>query len=200
MASAPHPARIAPGVLLLCLVSAGCRQHGAKKDGAVMTDPEVFQGVELNTFRPGRCSPPEPDPRWRGVAIQAPRRVWFQRGTRVGRTEAFAAIPICGVYMLDVPFPLAKDVIVLVAVEKRTGRQYAGPVQSANPNPTVPPPEGPPLRKEDVKGLASGGYFNPNLADFAGLPEEPGTYDVYAQVRDQRSNVVMIEILEGAPK
>jgi hypothetical protein len=64
----------------------------------------------------------------------------------------------------------------------------------------VPPPEGPPLRKEDVKGLASGGYFNPNLADFAGLPEEPGTYDVYAQVRDQRSNVVMIEILEGAPK
>jgi hypothetical protein len=56
------------------------------------------------------------------------------------------------------------------------------------------------LREEDVKGLASGQYFNPNLADFAGLPEEPGTYDVYAEVRGNRSNVVTIEILAGAGK
>lgn len=162
-----------------------------------MTDPQVFQEVQLNTFSRSRCSPPEPDPRWRGVAIQAPRRVSFQRGIRVGPSRAFAAIPICGVYMLDVPYPPVEDVIQLVAVDKRTGRKCGGPVVSVDASPEEPHPGRRPLREEDVKGLASGQYFNPNLADFAGLPEGPGIYDVYAEVRGNRSNVVTIEVVEG---
>jgi hypothetical protein len=191
---------IAAGVLLVCLGCAGRDERAARKEGGVMTDPKTFMEVELNSFVRNRCSPPDQGPKWRGVAIEAPKRVWFQRGTREGQTRAFAAIPICGFYMLDVPFPPVEIVIRLVAVEKKSGNTYAGAVHSVDPSPDAPHPGRRPLRQEDVKGMASGQYFNPNLADFAGIPEEPGVYEVCAEVNGQRSNLVTIEVLEGAPR
>lgn len=194
---------------LLCILAivafggAACasgKRQARRKDGVRMTDPEVFQNVPLNTFTRTRCSPPEPDIMWRGVAIHAPKRVSFQRGVHVGPTKAFAAIPVCGVYVLEVPFPIVADTIQLVAKDKRTGRTYSGPVRSLDSSPDEPHPNRKPLRKEDVEGLAAGRYFNPNLADVAGLPDTPGVYDVYAEVRGVRSNVVTIEVLEGGAK
>ncbi len=165
-----------------------------------MMEPKVFLEVPLNTFERTNCSPPEPDPSWRGVVIQAPRRVSFKRGVRVGETKAFAAIPICGLYVLDVPFPVVEDVVQLVAQDKKTGKIYSGPIVELDPSPEAPHPGRPPLRKEDVEGLATGRYFNPNLADFVKLPEAPAVYEVYAEVRGIRSNLVTIEIVEGELK
>ena len=167
--------------------------HG--EDGKMM-DPTHFLGVPLNTFERTQCTPPEPDPSWRGVVIQAPRRVSFKRGARIGESKAFAAIPICGLYVLAVSWPLEEDAILLVAKDIRTERSFSGPIVRLNPGPEAPHPGRPPLRKEDVARLASGRYFNPNLADFVKLPEEPGIYQVYAEVRGHRSNVVTIEIVE----
>jgi hypothetical protein len=191
-------------LLILAVAACGAGASGKRpvrqKDGVRMTDPKVFESVPLNTFSRTRCSPPEPDITWRGVAIQAPQRVGFQRGVRIGPTKAFAAIPVCGVYVLQVPFPVVADTIQLVAKDKRTGRTYSGPVRSLDSSPDKPHPNRKPLRKEDVEGLAAGRYFNPNLADVAGLPDTPGVYDVYAEVRGVRSNVVTIEVLEGGAK
>jgi len=162
-----------------------------------MMDPKLFLGVPLNTFERTQCTPPQPDISWRGVVIRAPLKVSFKRGIHIGRTKAFAAIPICGLYVLDVLWPLAEDVVLLVARDIRRGKIYSGAIVNIDPSPEKPPPERPPLRKEDVEGMATGRYFNPNLADFVKLPQEPGIYEVYAEVRGNRSNVVTIEIVEG---
>jgi hypothetical protein len=162
-----------------------------------MVDPKEFREIPLNTFEQTKCSPPEPDPSWRGIAIRGPRRVGFKRGVRVAEARAFAVIPICGLYRLDVLFPVGEDAIELFAEDRRTGRVYSGTVVETDSSPAEPHPGRPPLRKEDVEGMATGRYFNPNLADFVRLPAEPAIYDVHVEIRDTRSNVVMVEIIEG---
>lgn len=189
------------GIIILL----ACVGHSAQKskvsnphkEDVKMMDPKLFLGVPLNTFERTQCTPPEPDLSWRGVVIQAPRKVSFKRGARIGETKSFAAIPICGLYVLAVSWPLEEDVILLVARDIRTEKIYSGPIVNLNPRPEAPHPGRPPLRKEDVEGMATGRHFNPNLADFVKLPEEPGIFQVYAEVRGNRSNVVTIEIVEG---
>lgn len=165
-------------------------------------DPRVFLQVPLNTFNQTVCTPEQPgDPSWRGILIRTPTRVFFRRGKGVGETKAFAAIPVCGLAYLDVlfPVPLEPEPILLVAKDRRTGKVYSGHIVEVKASPKEPQPPAPSLSQEDVKGLASGTYFNPNLADFVKIPEFPGEYDVHVEIRGIRSNVVRIEVVEGTP-
>jgi hypothetical protein len=191
--------------LLVCLVRFSSiaqapqsnKSQPSQKEVKKMTDPFVFSEIPLNTFVRTKCSPPKPEEAWQGVVIRAPQKVAFKRGVRVGETGAFAAIPICGFSLLMVQFPLVEDVIQLVAMNKKTGKVYMGQVIDLDPSPLLPLPELPPVRKEDVERMASGGYFNPNLADFVDIPEAAGVYEVFVEIRGNRSNVVTIEIIEG---
>ena len=171
----------------------------SKKDKVKKMDQKIFKNVTLNTFQPTTCSPPQPDPSWRGVVIQAPAKVGFKRGKPFAE-GAFARIPVCGVYRLNVPFPIVEDVIEIVAKDKKTGKVYSGIVSEVDDSPEELPPPAPPLTKEQVAGLASGRYFNPNLANFVELPHEPAVYEVHVKVRDARSNTVTIELVEGEVK
>lgn len=159
---------------------------------------QLFLNVPLNTNEPTPCSPSEPDINWRGIVINAPKQVTFKHGKKVGEYGAFAAIPICGYYLLNVPLVPWTKPKRLFAVDKDTGVIYSGDVVELDPSPQIPPPpeDEEPLTPEEVEGLATGGYFNPNLADFVRLSEKPAIYDVYVEFREFRSNVVTIEIIE----
>ncbi len=154
-----------------------------------MLEPEIFEQMPVDVFEPTACSPRPPDPAWRGVAIQAPRRVVVERGGRLPR------IPVCGMYMLNVPYPVVEDTIILYAREKKSGMTFTVPVRENDPSPEEPPPPTRPLTEKDVQGLASGRYFNPNAASLPGLPALPAVYDIYVEVRGIRSNVATLEVV-----
>jgi hypothetical protein len=116
---------------------------------------------------------------------------------KVGEYGAFAAIPICGYYLLNVPAEPSDKPMRLVAVDRRTGTVYSGDIVELNPSPASPPPPSEPLTAEELEGLAAGGYFNPNLADYVRLPEKPAVYNVHVELREFRSNPVIIEIVEA---
>jgi hypothetical protein len=198
----------------LCLSTACFGQHAAKskaptpqspershkKEDSKTMDPKLFLEVPLNTNERNPCSPPPTDPSWRGIVIQAPSKVSFKRGAPVGETKAFAAIPVCGVYRVDVPFPPVKSNLMLFARDKKTNKIYSGPVIELDDSPFEPDPDSRPLSAEDVKGMSVSQYFNPNLADFVDLPEAPGVYEVHVMLREMRSNAVTIEIVETKAK
>jgi len=159
-------------------------------------DETQFLHVPLNINIQTACSPKPPGPHWRGILIQAPRLVRFRRGTTVGNHGAFAAIPVCGYYLLDVPPRPTTKCMRLVAVDNRTCVFYSGEIVELDDNPDDPLP-GEPSPPEKRQGLAAGGFFNPNLADFVGLPVASAIYDVHVEFRGYRSNEVTIELVEA---
>jgi len=160
-------------------------------------DQKLFLDVELNSKGPNPCSPEKPGAGWRGIIINAPEQVKFKRGEKVGEYGAFAAIPICGYYCVNVPSVPDEKPMRLIATNTKDGKTYTGQVTELDTSPDEPSPrEGISVSPEDVKGLAIGKYFNPNLADFVKLPEESAAYKVWVEFREQRSNVVTIEIVE----
>jgi len=173
-----------------------CRTDIVKQEKKMEIDQKLFLDVPLNSKAPNRCSPPNPGPAWRGVMIRAPKRVIFERDKRIGKYGAFAAIPICGYYFVDVVVDPEAKPMRLVAVDKQTGKIYSGDLVDLEPDIDEPPEDEEPVGPDKLKGLATGGYFNPNLADFVNLPEAPGIYNVHVEYRNFKSNVVTIELVE----
>jgi hypothetical protein len=159
-------------------------------------EPQEFLSVPLNVSQQHRCSPTQADPRWRGVLLRAPTRVRFKEGERVGGFGAFAAIPLCGFFRVDIRLDVPPEPFKLVAVDKRTGQVFSGAIVERDPSPEFPPPVDLPVTRRQVEGMAGGGYFNPNLADFVELPRASATYDVHVEFRGHRSNVVTIELIK----
>lgn len=159
-------------------------------------EPTLFADVVLNTNERYACSPAEPPPQWRGVVINAPSRVSFKAGETAGQYGAFAAIPICGFFFVDANFAGADQPMKLVAVDRQSGRSYSGAIVELDPSPEEPPPEDDGFTPQELAGVASGGYFNPNLADFVALPAKAAVYAVHVELRDYKSNVVVVEIAE----
>lgn len=160
-----------------------------------MIDPSFFERVPLGSTAPNPCSPRPPGPNWRGILIQAPSQVRIRPGERIGARGAFAAIPICGYYLLDV-LALAKGLpLTLVVTNRASGKVFTGAVVEDDPSPEEPPPPDTPTDPKLLVGVATGGYFNPNLLDHVRLAAEPVVYEVQAVWGDARSNVVTIEIV-----
>lgn len=194
-------------IVVLFMMSAGCLRQpiddvnpddsrSSKYEEPMVIDQKMFLKVPLNSNDKNPCSPLSPGPKWRGIMIQAPRQVEFKRGVKVGEYDVFALIPICGFSQLDVPLRPVQELMQLVAADKKTGDVYRADIVELDPSPIVPPPAGPPPAPADLKGVAVGSYFNPNLADYVSLPEKPGIYEVYVVFRKVKSNVVTIEIVE----
>ena len=167
-------------------------------------EDEMFKKVELDSRMPNPCSPEEPSPLFLGILINAPSRVFFKKGEKVEDGSAFAIIPICGLYMLQMSRILKYINVIeamrLVAVDKETNWEFFGRV--AEPIPGAPKQKYPALSREEVANMVSGGYFNPNLAERVPLPEKSGKYDVHVELGERdsddfiQSNVVTIEIIE----
>ncbi|CAM2011235.1 hypothetical protein [Acanthopleuribacter pedis] len=163
-----------------------------------MTHHDPWLNVPLNEGGPNPMSPPDPGPTFRGIVITAPERVVFRAGEVVDDTGAFAAIPVCAYHCFDVPAVPIDDHFKMHAVEVKSGKSYEGFIVALDPGIMVPCPfeDAEPLKPEDVEGLASGGWINPNLANFVPIPREPATYEVFMSLRGFQSNRVRIELIQ----
>jgi hypothetical protein len=152
--------------------------------------PEKFGKVLLNTSVASECSPPEQLPTWRGIIINAPETI---KG-RVG--DSGISIPICGYYQLAMDALEASGPMRFVVKHKDSDSIYRGAMIEEDASPDVPSPNEKALSPEQMKRMASGSYFNPDLLRYVKMPTAPGSYDVYAEYAGAKSNTVsfMIEL------
>lgn len=196
-----------------CLVPLGGCAAGERakaplqdRDEAMTLDDRDFLSVIPNTLGPTQGSPSRPaDPAFRGIVIRAPRKVAFKKGAIADRDVGFALVPICGYYRLDLLLPDRysdlHEAIVLVATDLDRKEVFSG--RTADPDLLVPPPGEPASTPGGEQSYQSGphvygGYFNPNLVQYARLPRRSATYEVHAELEGSgvRSNRVTIELVE----
>ena len=192
--------------LVMGLAILGCHRHPQtfpssdpvlhSKDKFMDMDPKSFLSVQLNVDGKNICSPTNPGTgEWRGILIQAPRQVRFKKNQVVSGYRAFAAIPICGYRLIPLRVDLLPEPLRIIAVDTKTRLAYEGPIVDLDPDPEIPMPDRWTPTPKDVEGMASGGYFNPNLADFVKIPIASATYDVHIEFREFKSNIVTIELI-----
>ncbi|CAM2011234.1 hypothetical protein [Acanthopleuribacter pedis] len=163
-----------------------------------MASQDPWQDVKLNQNNPSSCSPPQPDPHWRGLVINAPKQVKFKKGGIIDEYGAFAAIPLCTFYRFDLPNVPISENYSITAKDLKTGQIFKGDIVDLDPGSALPPPSlpgaapTPPPRP----GSAKGGYMNPNLANFLNIPQESATYEVFMSYRGFNSNKVVIELIK----
>lgn len=163
-------------------------------------EPSQFADVPLHANRSTACTPEPADPEWRGILIAAPTRVTLEP---VG--DGFippAPVPICGYFVLDILATRDDGPMRLVLTEAGGGADEPV-VRTAHLTPTSrsprkPPPEPEPVDPELLEGLASGGYFNPDLTYFLPLRPEPAIYEVQVEFAGFTSNTVTIEVVAPA--
>ena len=193
---------------LLLLVVLGCRPRSATREVAAagrhiaedsaMTTPCPWKDVPLNQNRPCACSPTSPGAHWRGIAVNAPKQVRFKAGQVIDDFGAFAAVPLCVYYMLDVPSEPVHESYRITATDTRTGKVYQGDITTLDYGVEVPPPAELMLNtpRSHVAASASGGFMNPNLTNFVPIPQESATYEVNLSFRGFRSNKVVIQLIQ----
>lgn len=187
-------------VVLGLLTACDSREHSTQSQkGDKMAIPdEMFKNIQTGSLEPNPCSPKEPDASFRGILINAPKQVTFKKGQSIGRLGAFAMIPICGYYHLNVPSPPKYnnifEAMTLVAINTETKKMYAKPMME--PDTVIPPPRREPPPREVVANISVAGYFNPNLADYVTLPQVPGIYDIHVELEEMKSNSVQIKLVE----
>jgi hypothetical protein len=202
--------RAAPLLLLLAMAAPAGQVSCAEPNAAAgpkgkrqmtMTEADrVFVEVDLDSNQSNACSPADPGPSWRGILIRAPSRAPLRRDAPPDRHGAFATIPICGYFLLDVIPDPTDPGFVLTAVDRATRKSYSGEISSLDESPVEPPPPSPPRSPSELKGLAAGGYFNTNLLWFVELPAAPAVYEVVATFKGQTSNKVTVELFEDDQK
>ena len=101
---------------------------------------------------------------------------------------------MCGLYTLDVAALAASGPMVLVALDRQRGELFKGAVVDSDPSPDDPPPNRAPLDPTRYAGVATGSYFNPDLAKYVRLPLRPAIYEVFVEYGGAVSNRVMIEV------
>lgn len=193
------------------LLALGCGYHGDEalrpanvsvgvpmNQGA--SDPQ-FAEVEPGSLLKYACSPKIDDFDFRGIVLNAPKEVYYERGARDPISGAFAPIVVCGSYCFQYDtLGLNGDFvesIVLVATNTKTNESYSGRMQRIE-NRVVGPPaiEAMGLKHEDFKDRVLTKYFNPNLATVLRLPEQSAEYRVWATLGTFKSNVVTIRVRE----
>ncbi len=157
-------------------------------------DNSMFEQVPLNEGGPNACSPAAPKLPWQGIVIQAPSVVSFRKGKLVD--GQFAAIPICGFYRLPMGKLLDGKPLLLVAINLRDKTRIDGPMIDVDPGLMAEPPQSEPVRPEDVQGMSTDAYFNPNLARYVKLPAVEAQYLVHAEYGGARSNQVQISVVQ----
>lgn len=157
-------------------------------------DDHDFFDVEMGSNSPNGCSPSAPS--GHGLLIQAPTKTSFTAGEPVDEGHAFAMIPICGAYTVEVPKTPSDDAVMIVALDMASGKRFQGPILEIDPSPMAPMPDIEPFTPEELEGLSVTSYFNANVARFVALPHASARYEVWVEFRGLSSNKVIIEVEE----
>jgi hypothetical protein len=189
-------------IFLLITISSSLNSIASDKENIKVKkkskiNQKVFKNVPLNTSDKNPCSPVTPDsPDWEGIIIQSPVSVSFVRGKIADDYGAFAIIPICGYFLLSVDTGSIKAPMKMFAVNSKTKKTFKGEIQDLELNPEIPYDEmNKAFRKEELKGILIGSYFNINCINFLDLPEESGTYDIWIEYHGRKSNVVEVKLV-----
>jgi hypothetical protein len=165
-----------------------------------MPDDADYARVGANSFGPNLCTPPIRDDRaFRGIALTGPTAVEFGADTRDPLFDRFCHFVVCGAYQLDANYMGLRERfrprLLVVAVDALRHRSYAGRLETG-PNPMrMPSPlDGMALDDADFAGRVVTEYFNPNVAELMGLPEEETDYFVWATLGHYTSNVVRVAL------
>ena len=162
-------------------------------------DSEFAQVVAGSLLR-NACTPAEADDfGFRGLRLAAPAKVELVPGARDPLFGAFARLMACGCYCFDSNYLGLREQflehIVLVAVDLRQHRAYAGRMQAVPNAIPMPSPFDAELYSDaDWAGRSVTGYFNPNLAELMALPAEETDWVVYAALGSHLSNAVRIAV------
>lgn len=161
----------------------------AQKRTVMEYKPDKFSKVLINSNQASECSPPEQLPNWRGVLINSPETVVLSASAES------ASIPICGYYQLGMDKLDESGPLRFVVRQKETDSVYRGIMLQEDSSPEEPHPDGD--RKPSaaqMKNMAVGAYFNPNLLDYVKMPTTPGQYEVYAEYAGSKSNTANFRI------
>ena len=150
-----------------------------------------YAQAPLNTREPNACSPAQPPLPWTGIVIQAPTRVAFA----AAQPRDGLVLPVCGFYRLEMASLMDGLPLLLVAVDRASHRRYAGPMLDRETNPLVPPPRARQRDPEDLKGMLSGSYFNPDLGHYLALPAKAAQYEIHVEYGGATSNGVLVEVV-----
>jgi hypothetical protein len=189
-------------IILLIIISSSLDSFASDKENIKgkkksKINQKVFKNVPLNTSEKNPCSPVTPDSTdWQGIIIQSPVSVSFVKGKIADDYGAFAIVPICGYFLLSVDTGSIKAPMKMFAINLKTQKEYRGAIQDLELNPEIPYDEmNKAFRKEELKGILIGSYFNINCINFLDLPEESATYDIWIEYHDRKSNVVEVKLV-----
>jgi hypothetical protein len=101
---------------------------------------------------------------------------------------------VCGRYTLDMSAVAAGGAMILVALDRQRGEIFKGAVVDDDASPEIPPPNATPFDPARYAGMATGSYFNPDLAKYVKLPLRPAVYEVVVEYGGAVSNRVSIEV------
>ena len=189
-------------IVLLIVFLFGClslEPELCKKDVKMNSlSPDLFDKVEPDDFNENECTP-KIDDEFIGIRINAPKEVYYNPGERNRFTGAFCKVIICGVYSFDASFinqlnNSIEESITLVAIDTKSHEPYVSGI--VNDNPKIPDPSLNDYSPEELEDLYYTGFFNINILDYLGLPEKPATYNVFVTLKEYKSNVVTIKLVE----
>lgn len=162
--------------------------QNAKKTASMEFEPKSFHEVKVDTDEPNLCSPSKRDPRWRGILIKAPEEVSISAGD----SEKF--IPICGYYQIAMQNLSSSNPLKLSVIIPGKEKIFSGFVVNKDPHPIENVPYQNKINDEDIKGMALGSYFNPDLLKYVDFPLIPGELEVFAELGGMKSNSIKIKI------
>lgn len=199
LSATPWTARRLAVFCFCAALLAGCTatMSGGSKGNRMTTlysDP-VFDSVQPDSFNHFPCSPKPEDPEFRGILISGPEVVRFSPdGDRL--TGTFAVIPVCGSATFD-SAGIDLSEIVLLAVDTTTHKSFSGKIgRPRNLTNASPAPGKAGLKGAQGASILQRGYFNPNLTRVVSLPARAAEYEVFATLRDHKSNVIRIRVEE----
>ena len=150
--------------------------------------PQTFSSIPINRMEQNDCSPANPGPEWRGILINAPVEMGFALG------ETRIILPICGYYHLDMESLLESQLLKFYVFRIGEDHIFSGFLLDKDPSPQAPEPFSTEVKKEDLKGVSLGSYFNPNLLDYVNVPLITGKYQIFVEYGGMKSNTVTVKV------
>ncbi len=151
-------------------------------------NPESFSKVIINSREENVCSPKKPEITWRGILINVPVEII------VKPLEDSVIIPLCGFYHLDLSKMHHAEALKFTVIQTEPKVTFVGLFLDEDPSPQAPNPDDEPVNPEDLKGMSTSTYFNPNLLQYVHFPAIPGDYKVYVEYAGSKSNIALFKI------
>jgi hypothetical protein len=156
---------------------------------------DLFANVEPDNDNENGCTP-RIGGDFIGIRINAPEVIDYTQGERDPITGAFGRAILCGIYRFESALLLQtegfKKTATLVAVDTKTHQPYTA--KMVHDHLEIPNPDPPRFSPEVLEGVYETGYFNINMLDFLGLPEQPATYDIFVTLQQHKSNVATVTL------